>query len=54
MVSLYFLKVNDTPAQLAAEEEGDEHKEDQGVPDLTNFRAEELRRCVLQTELTVH
>lgn len=55
MVSLCFLEVNDTLAEPAAEkEEKDEQSEDQGVPDLTNFRVEELRRCVSQTELTVH
>lgn len=42
---LFFLEVNETSAQPAAEEEEDDQS-DQDVPDLTNFTVEELRQWV--------
>ena len=39
-------QANETSAQPAAEEEDDDQG-DHDVPDLTNFKVEELRQCVL-------
>lgn len=43
---LCFKEANETSAQPAAEEEDDDQG-DHDVPDLTNFKVEELRQCVL-------